>query len=122
MQASGAPSMYNSLNHKKIETLKTAATIADGIAVKCPGDITYKLCKNYLDEIVTVTEEEIMASILTLLEGQKLISEGAGAVSVAAAMFNKIPLENKKVACIVSGGNIDIAVLKNIMQSRLLTN
>lgn len=122
VQASGAPSMYISVNHKKIETLKTVATIADGIAVKCPGDITYKLCTDYLDEIVTVTEEEIMVSILTLLEGQKLIAEGAGAVSVAAAMFNKIPLENKKVACIVSGGNIDIAVLKNIMQSRLLTN
>ena len=121
VQASGAPSMYNSVSHKKMETLTSVATIADGIAVKCPGNLTYNICKDYLDDIVTVTEDEIMASIVTLLEGQKLIVEGAGAVSVAAAMFNKIPLENKKVACIVSGGNIDLSVLMNIIQKRLLT-
>ncbi len=120
VQSSCAPSMYNSLNHNKIETLKTVSTIADGIAVKCPGDLTYTFCKDYLDGIVTVSEEEIMVAILTLLEGQKLIAEGAGAASVAAVMFNKIPLENKKVACIVSGGNIDINVLTRIIQESLV--
>lgn len=120
VQASGAPSMVNSVNHKKQETLPSVATIADGIAVKCPGDLTFELCSKYLDEIVTVTDDEISTAILALIEQQKLISEGAGAVAVAAALFNKIPVKGKKVVCLVSGGNIDVTILSRIISRGLL--
>ena len=89
VQASGAPSMLNSITNQKIERLNSVSTIADGIAVKEPGIHTYDICNKYVDGIVTVTDDEISTAILTLIEQQKLIAEGAGAVSVAAAMFNK---------------------------------
>ena len=88
VQACGAPGMLQSLEHQKIECLDAVSTIADGIAVKEPGELTYRTCKQYLDGVVTVTEDEICAAILALIEQHKLIAEGAGAVSVAAAMFN----------------------------------
>ena len=91
VQANGAPSMINSVKDGKIETLNSVQTIADGIAVKTPGNLTYELVKNYVDEIFTVTDDEIALAILTLLEQQKLIAEGAGAVPVAAVLANKIP-------------------------------
>ena len=84
-------SMVNSLMHQKIERLPSVSTIADGIAVKEPGEHTFEYCSKYVDEIVTVSEDEISTAILTLIEQHKLIAEGAGAVSVAAAMFNKVP-------------------------------
>ena len=97
VQAAGAASMQASIESDKIETLPEVLTIADGIAVKEPGTHTFELCKNYVDEVVTVTEDEICAAILALIEHHKLTSEGAGAVSVAAAMFNKYPIAGKKV-------------------------
>ena len=120
VQASGAPSMYNSIQHHKQETLASVSTIADGIAVKQPGTITYDLCSQYVDEIVTVTDDEISTAILTLIEQQKLIAEGAGAVSVAAALFNKVDIRGKKVVCLVSGGNIDVTILSRVISRGLL--
>lgn len=120
VQAAGAPSMMNSIHDNKIERLDHVSTIADGIAVKEPGDLTYKLCSKYVDEIVTVNDDEISTAILTMLEQQKMIAEGAGAVSVAAVMFNKIPVKGKKVCCVVSGGNIDVTILSRVIKRGLL--
>ncbi len=120
VQAAGAPSMYNSVKDGEIERLDSVSTIADGIAVKEPGDLTYELCQKYVDEIVTVTDDEISAAILALIEQQKLIAEGAGAVAVAAVMFNKIPVKGKKVACLVSGGNIDVTILSRVIKRGLI--
>lgn len=120
VQATGAPSMYNSVKDGVIERLDSVSTIADGIAVKEPGDITYQLCKEYVDEIVTVSDDEISAAILALIEQHKLIAEGAGAVAVAAVMFNKIPIKGKKVACLVSGGNIDVTILSRVIKRGLI--
>lgn len=120
VQAAGAPSMEHSITDDKIETLDTVNTIADGIAVKTPGTLTYDLCKKYVDGIVTVTDDEIALAILTLLEQQKLISEGAGAVPVAAVMNGKIPnIEGKNVCCVVSGGNIDVTILSRVIERGL---
>lgn len=120
VQAVGAPSMVNSLAHHKAETLASVSTIADGIAVKQPGDLTYEICSKYVDEVVTVTDDEISTAILSLIEQQKLITEGAGAVSVAAAMFNKVDVKGKKVACLLSGGNIDVTILSRVINRGLL--
>lgn len=120
VQAAGAPSMFNALRHHQKETLPNVATIADGIAVKTPGDLTYDLCSRYVDDIVTVTDDEISTAILTLIEQQKLIAEGAGAVSVAAVLFNKIPVEGRSVVCLVSGGNIDVTILSRVISRGLL--
>ena len=86
----------NSIEHGKIERLEGVRTIADGIAVKEPGIHTFDLCQQYVDEIVSVTDDEISTAILALIEQHKLIAEGAGAVAVAAAMFNKVPSKGKK--------------------------
>ena len=120
VQASGAPSMANSVHDGKIEELPSVSTIADGIAVKKPGTLTYELCSKYVDEIVTVTDDEISAAILALMEQQKLVTEGAGATSVAAAMFGKVDIKGKKVVCLLSGGNIDVTILSRVISSGLL--
>lgn len=120
VQASGAPSMFNSIHDHKIECLESVSTIADGIAVKEPGENTFKYVSEYVDEIVTVTDDEISAAILALMEKQKLVTEGAGAVSVAAAMFNKVPVKGKKVVCLLSGGNIDVTILSRVIKRGLL--
>ena len=111
--------MLQSLEHQKIECLDAVSTIADGIAVKEPGELTYRTCKQYLDGVVTVTEDEICAAILALIEQHKLIAEGAGAVSVAAAMFNKVPVKGCKTVCVVSGGNIDVTILSRVINRGL---
>ena len=122
VQAAGAASMVKSQQEGTPITLDQAETFADGIAVKHPGDITYQLVEQYVDEIVTVSEDEIAAAILALLEKQKVIAEGAGAVSVAAVLFHKLPVEGKKVVCIVSGGNIDVNILSRVITRGLLTS
>ena len=122
VQAAGAPSMYNAVKAGKIEALEKVSTIADGIAVKKPGDLTFQLVSKYVDEIVTVTEDEIASAILAMVEKQKMIAEGAGAVSVAAAMFNKVPIAGKKVVCVVSGGNIDVTSLSRVIDRGLMTS
>ena len=120
VQAAGAPSMEQSIADGEIETLNGVNTIADGIAVKTPGNLTYDLCQKYVDGIVTVTDDEIALAILTLLEQQKLIAEGAGAVPVAAVMNGKIPdIDGKNVVCVVSGGNIDVTILSRVIERGL---
>ena len=120
VQAAGAPSMKNSVADGKIEELPSVSTIADGIAVKKPGENTYELCQKYVDEIVTVSDDEISAAILALMEQHKLVTEGAGAVSVAAAMFSKVDLKGKKAVCVLSGGNIDVTILSRVIKRGLL--
>ena len=120
VQASGAPSMANSIRDGKIEELASVSTIADGIAVKTPGSLTYELCSKYVDEIVTVTDDEISAAILTLMEQQKLVTEGAGAAAVAAVMFDKVDVKGKKAVCVLSGGNIDVTILSRVIRRGLL--
>jgi threonine dehydratase len=120
VQAAGAPSMYNSIQSGKIETLPSVSTIADGIAVKQPGENTFRLINQYVDDIALVTEDEISSAILALIEKQKMIAEGAGAVSVAAAMFNKFPIQGKKVVSVVSGGNIDVTSLSRVIERGLI--
>lgn len=120
VQAAGAPAMYNSVNDKKIEELSSVSTIADGIAVKRPGELTYEICSSCVDEIVTVSDDEIAAAILALMEQHKLVTEGAGAASVAAVMFGKLDLEGKKVVSVLSGGNIDVTILSRVIKRGLL--
>jgi threonine dehydratase len=120
VQASGAPSMKNSVENNEIQKLDSVSTVADGIAVKEPGEHTFEYCSKYVDKIVTVTDDEISAAILTLIEQHKMIAEGAGAVSVAAAMFNKVPIKGKKVVCVVSGGNIDVTILSKVIKRGLI--
>ena len=120
VQAAGAPSMLNSVRDSQIEELSSVSTIADGIAVKKPGSLTYEICKKYVDEIVTVTDDEISAAILALMEQHKLVTEGAGAVAVAAAMFGKVDIKNKKTVCLLSGGNIDVTILSRVIKRGLL--
>lgn len=115
VQAEGAASMAKSFRAHKWQSLEAVSTFADGIAVKTPGEITYDLVSRYVDEVVTVSEDETAAAILALMENQKLIAEGAGAVSVAAAMFGKVPVEGKNVVCVVSGGNIDVNILSRVI-------
>lgn len=112
--------MAQSLKERQRVHLDTVSTIADGIAVKEPGDLTFDLCSKYVDDIVTVNDDEIAAAILALIEKQKLVAEGAGASAVAAAMFGKLPLEGKNVVCLVSGGNIDVNILNRVINRALL--
>ena len=120
VQVAGAPSMANSVAHGAIEELPSVATFADGIAVKRPGDNTFELVSKYVDEVVTVTDDEVATAVLALIEQQKLIAEGAGAVSVAAAMFGKVDIKGKKAVCLVSGGNIDVNILSRVITRGLL--
>ena len=121
VQAEGAGSMCRSIEDGKCVKLSSVSTFSDGIAVKSPGAATYKLCSQYVDKIVTVSDDETATAILTLMEQQKLVAEGAGAVAVAAVLFDKLPLEGKKVCAIVSGGNIDVNILSRVINRGLLT-
>lgn len=120
VQVAGAPSMFNSVKNGQIECLDSVQTVADGIAVKQPGENTFALVKQYVDDIALVTDDEISSAILALIEKQKMIAEGAGAAAVAAAMFRKFPIEGKKVVSIVSGGNIDVTSLSRVIERGLM--
>lgn len=122
VQAERADAMYQSFKKGEQVSLDRVATFADGIAVKHPGDRTFELIRKYVDDVVTVTEDEVATAILALIEKQKLIAEGAGAVSVAAAMFGKLPIEGKKTVCLVSGGNIDVNILSRVITRGLVTS
>ena len=119
VQAAGAPSMYNAVKMGYIEELKSVATIADGIAVKKPGNLTYDCVTKYVDDVVTVSEDEIASAILALMESQKTVSEGAGATTVAAYLFRKVDTSLKTV-CLVSGGNIDVTTLSRVINRGLI--
>lgn len=120
VQADGAPSMVNSIHKDERIRLDNVSTIADGIAVKEPGINTYEMVQKYVDEVVTVSDDEIAAAILYLIEKQKLVSEGAGAVPMAAVLFDKVPVKGKKVVCLVSGGNIDVTSLNRVITRGLV--
>ena len=120
VQAAGASSMYNSVHDGCRECLPYVSTIADGIAVKQPGENTYELVQNYVDEIALVSDDEVASAILALIEKQKMIAEGAGATSVAAVMFDKFNLRGKRVVAVVSGGNIDVTSLSRVIDRGLL--
>lgn len=119
VQAAGASAMAESFRRGDWYASDTASTFADGIAVKNPGEITFQMVRKYVDDIVTVSDDEIAAAILNLMERQKVVAEGAGAVPVAAAMFDKLPLAGKRVVCIVSGGNIDVNILSRVINRGL---
>lgn len=122
VQVAGAPSMYNSVKGGEIKCLSSVSTIADGIAVKKPGENTYALVKEYVDEITLVSDDEVASAILALMEKQKMISEGAGATAVAAVMSGKFDLKGKRVVAVVSGGNIDVTSLSRVIDRGLLNS
>ena len=122
VQAAGAPSMYNSVKDGEIECLSSVSTIADGIAVKQPGENTFHYVSEYVDEIALVTDDEVASAILALIEKQKMIAEGAGATAVAAVMAGKFDLKGKRVVAVVSGGNIDVTSLSRVIDRGLLNS
>ncbi len=120
VQTCNIPSMKKSYENGKITSAFNDITIADGIAVKTPGSLTFDIISRLVDDVITVTEEEIAEAILFMMENQKLVSEGAGAVSTAALLSEKYkPLAGERVVCVVSGGNVDINTLYRIMSVAL---
>ncbi len=120
-QTASLPSMKVSLDAGEVRELDAASTIADGIAVRRPGSLTFQLVQRYVDEVVTADEEEISAAILALLEREKTVAEGAGAVGLAALMHGKIPqARGRKVAVVLSGGNIDVSLVSRIIERGLV--
>lgn len=120
VQTCNIPSMKKSYENGKITSAFNDITIADGIAVKTPGSLTFDIISKLVDDVITVTEEEIAEAILFMMENQKLVSEGAGAVSTAALLSEKYkPLAGERVVCVVSGGNVDINTLYRIMSVAL---
>ena len=120
VQPARIPSMKAAVAQGKPVTLESAKTIADGIAVRRAGDRTLPLVQKYVDDIVTVEEEEIANAILLLLEREKTLAEGAGAAAIAAVLNRKLPLEGKRVAVLVCGGNIDVTLLARIIERGLV--
>ncbi|MBR5345767.1 MAG: threonine ammonia-lyase [Clostridia bacterium] len=121
VQAENAASMQRSLQAGTPLTLERAGTFADGIAVRHPGERTFAMCRQWADGILTVTEDEIAAAILALMEKQKMIAEGAGAVGLAAVLAKKLDTQGKKVCCLISGGNIDVNILSRVVTRGLMT-
>jgi threonine dehydratase len=120
VQPSRLPSMKAAVAQGKPVTLDAAKTIADGIAVRRAGERTLPLVQRYVDDIVTVEEEEIANAILLLLEREKTLAEGAGAAAIAAVLNRKLPLAEKRVAVLVCGGNIDVTLLARIIERGLV--
>lgn len=119
VEPEGAKAMKDSMDCKKVVHLETVCTIADGVAVKKPGDISFEIIQNYVDEIVTVSDFDIMESFLLLLEKHKLIAEASGALSFAG--LKKIKERGKKVACVLSGGNIDVVTISSMIDKGLVS-
>ncbi len=119
VEAVGAQSMKISVEQNQIVPLKNLDTIADGIAVKTPGDITFELVKKYVDELVSVSDAEISRAIYMLLSRGKIIAEPAGAVTLAALLSGKINLKNKNICALISGGNINLSLLTQIIEKGL---
>jgi threonine dehydratase len=119
VQAQGAPAMYMSKQQHSLKTTPDAMTMADGIAVKVPGDLTFGIVEKYVDDIVVIDDEATASTILMLLERAKLMVEGAGAVSLAAILHGKIPARGKVVS-VISGGNIDVNIISRIIERGLI--
>jgi threonine dehydratase len=121
VQTEALPCMQAALENDEIVTLEAASTIADGIAVKRAGEITFEHVRRLVDEIVTVSEEEIASAILYLLEKEKSVVEGAGAVGVAAMMHHRLAgIEGKRICAVISGGNIDVNVIARVIERGLV--
>ena len=114
----GAACMTDSFAKGHVTTLPGVETVADGCAVKTPGELTFAFCRKYLDDIITVSEMEIMSALLFLIEKHKLIAEGAGVLSLAA--LTRLPFKGKKVVSILSGGNIDISTISALISKSLI--
>jgi len=119
VQASGCPSMVESIRDRRITEITKSDTIADGIAVRKPSETTLKIVNELVDDVITVTDDEISHSIFMLLERSKLVIEPAGAVGLAALLNNKINVEGKKIGVVLSGGNIDMSLLERIIERSL---
>ena len=120
VQAKGADAIARSYAAGKLVSTESASTIADGIAVKSPGDLTVPLIQKYADDVVTVSDTEIADAILQLMERCKQIVEPAGAASAAAVISGKLDVAGKKVVCLLSGGNIDVSFIQNIIEQGLI--
>jgi threonine dehydratase len=120
VQAARLPSMKVSIAEKRRVTVPAATTLADGIAVRRAGKRTLPMVRKYVDEIVTVEEEEIASAVLLLLEREKILAEGAGAASLAALLYGKVSIARKKVAVVISGGNMDVTLLSQIIERGLV--
>ncbi len=119
VESEKADSMVKSLKEGRIVSYTSNDTIADGIAVKYPGNITFEMVKKYVDDVVTVNDEDIAYALFKLLEREKVLTEPSGAVGLAALLENKIDVKNKKVAIVLSGGNINFLLLSNIIYRAL---
>ncbi len=120
VEAEGAQSMKKSIEKGEIVPLVNLNTIADGIAVKTPGPLTFEMVKVYVDDLITVTDEEIANAMYMLLTRNKIVAEPAGAVSLAAILSRKIEMKNKRVCAVISGGNVDYNLLTQIIQKGLM--
>ena len=120
VQAEGADAMVRSFNAKKLCCTDSASTIADGIAVKAPGDLSFELISRYADGLVTVSDSQIAEAILLLIERCKQIVEPAGATPLAAVLNGKLDIAGKKVVCLMSGGNIDVSFVQSIIEKGLV--
>jgi len=120
VEAAHAACMKNAIEKGGVHTINTKGTIADGIAVRRAGDLTYEIIKENVDELVTVTEDEIAKALLLLLEKNKIVAEGAGAVSVAAVMNSTLDLKGKNVVSVISGGNLDVNLMERIVNRALI--
>ena len=121
VQAEGAPAIANSFRTGERTPSDTVHTIADGIAVKTPGEKTFEYIKQYVDRVVTVSDDEIASAVLLLLEPCKQVVETSGAAPLAAVLNNKVDVKGKKVVCVLSGGNIDVSFIHKIVEKGLIT-
>ncbi|MCX7571661.1 threonine ammonia-lyase [Tumebacillus sp. DT12] len=120
VEAAGAACMRHSLDQGCLTTLESAATIADGILVRRPGTITFEMTRAHVDHVLTVEEDEIAKAMLLCIERNKMVVEGAGATGLAAVIYDKLPFKNKKVAVLISGGNVDVNFLSRIIERGLV--
>ncbi|RLE72062.1 MAG: threonine ammonia-lyase [Thermoprotei archaeon] len=120
VQAKGAAAMVESFRKGRRTEIEKVDTIADGIAVKKPGELTFRIIEEYVDDVIAVDDNEIIRAMFLLLERSKSLAEPAGAVGMAAVLSGKIDVEGKKTAIVVSGGNVDMALLSHIIQKALV--
>lgn len=114
------PSMKRAFQHGEVYEIPEARTLADGVAVRQVGELTFRLVREYIDDLVTVSERDISATILTLLEQEKTLAEGAGALPLAALLSDSVDLEGKRVCALICGGNIDVNVISRIIETGLV--